>query len=134
MASALPSLGVVIPSLNAARSIGATLDALSVGRARFRLDIAVADGGSADDTIAVAEARGARAITVPPGRGGQLAAGAAAVAGDWLLFVHADTRLEDDGSRPSPVLCNGRRTSSAPVTFAWRSTIPRLRRGGSSVL
>ncbi|WP_119422657.1 glycosyltransferase, partial [Desertibaculum subflavum] len=44
-------------------------------------------------TAAVARARGARVLTAPRGRGGQLAAGASAVRGDWLIFVHADTRL-----------------------------------------
>lgn len=96
MAGALPTLGVVIPALNAAHSIGAALEALSAGREQFQLDIVVADGGSADDTSAIAERHGARIITTPPGRGGQLAAGAAAVAGAWLLFVHADTLLQDD--------------------------------------
>ena len=96
MASAAPALGVVIPALNAASSIGETLERLSAGRDRFQLDIVVADGGSHDDTLAIAQRHGARVITTPPGRGGQLAAGAAAVAGEWLLFVHADTRLEDD--------------------------------------
>ncbi len=96
MVSAAPALGVVIPALNAAATLGATLEALAAGREQFQLDVVVADGGSTDDTVAVAEAYGAQTIFTPPGRGGQLAAGAAAVAGDWLLFVHADTRLEND--------------------------------------
>jgi rSAM/selenodomain-associated transferase 2 len=96
VADAKPALGIVIPALNASHRIGATLEALSTGRAQFQLDIVVADGGSADDTVVVAKTNGVRAITTPPGRGGQLAAGAAAVAGDWLLFVHADTQLADD--------------------------------------
>ncbi|MBE0531194.1 MAG: glycosyltransferase, partial [Rhodospirillales bacterium] len=33
----------------------------------------------------------ARVIAAPRGRGMQLAAGAAAATGDWLLFLHADT-------------------------------------------
>jgi len=90
----LSSLGVVIPALNAAATIEATLAALRADGARFALDIVVVDGGSGDDTMARAAAHGARTITAPRGRGGQLAAGAAAVDGDWLLFVHADTRLD----------------------------------------
>jgi len=94
MADATAAIGVVIPALNAGASLGATLDALAAGRQRLRLDIVVVDGGSTDATVATAEAHGARTIATTPGRGGQLAAGAAAAAGDWLLFVHADTVLD----------------------------------------
>ena len=93
------ALGVVIPALNAASGIGPTLDSLGEAGAAFEVDMLMVDGGSADDTRALAEAHGARTIAAPPGRGGQLAAGAAAVTGDWLLFVHADTRLEGDWVR-----------------------------------
>jgi rSAM/selenodomain-associated transferase 2 len=54
-------------------------------------EILVVDGGSSDATIAVAERAGARLIVAPRGRGIQLAAGAEAARGDWLLFLHADT-------------------------------------------
>jgi len=56
-------------------------------------EIIVADGGSADGTADVAAALGARVVAAPRGRGSQLAAGARAATGDWLLFLHADTRL-----------------------------------------
>ncbi len=84
-------LSIVIPTLNAARPLRATLAALAdeAGGA----DIVVADGGSGDETGAVAAEMGARVVTAPRGRGSQLSAGAAAARGDWLLFLHADTRL-----------------------------------------
>jgi rSAM/selenodomain-associated transferase 2 len=57
-------------------------------------EIIVADGGSLDQTIALAQAAQARVIAAPRGRGSQLTAGAAVAAGAWLLFLHADCRLE----------------------------------------
>jgi rSAM/selenodomain-associated transferase 2 len=85
------SVSVVIPTLEAASELPATLAALA-GVPMIR-EIVVADGGSADDTVALARAAGARTLIAARGRGTQLAAGAAAASGDWLLFLHADCRL-----------------------------------------
>jgi rSAM/selenodomain-associated transferase 2 len=84
-------MSVVIPTLNAARELPATLAALA--NTQLIREIIVADGGSSDDSVAVAQAAGARIVNAPRGRGTQLAAGAAAASGDWLLFLHADCRL-----------------------------------------
>lgn len=81
-------LSVVIPTLNAAATLGPCLAAL--GEAD---EILVVDGGSTDETAAIAERSGARLLRSARGRGVQLAAGAGAAQGDWLLFVHADTVL-----------------------------------------
>lgn len=81
-------LSVVIPALNSAASIGRC-----IGSVREADEIVVADGGSTDATAAVAEREGARLVRGECGRGAQLAAGARAARGDWLLFLHADTRL-----------------------------------------
>ena len=56
-------------------------------------EIVVVDGGSCDRSVSVAQTAGARVIAAPRGRGNQLAAGADAAPGDWLLFLHADCRL-----------------------------------------
>jgi len=89
-----PPLSVIIPTLDAAASLPATLTALAEGRAQgLTREILVADGGSRDATVALAERHGARVIAAPRGRGAQLAAGGAAASGAWLLFLHADTRL-----------------------------------------
>lgn len=82
-------LSVIIPALNAADRLPATLAALR-GKAG---QIVVVDGGSADDTAAVAACGGAMVVRAARGRGHQIAAGIAASAGDWLLLLHADTRL-----------------------------------------
>jgi rSAM/selenodomain-associated transferase 2 len=55
-------------------------------------EIMVADGGSVDQTNVLAKAAGAQIVAGQRGRGSQLAAGAAAASGAWLLFLHADCR------------------------------------------
>ena len=86
------SISVIVPTLNAAGTLPDALDALC-GSAMVR-EVIVADGGSSDESVARAGSAGARVIVTPRGRGGQLAAGAAAASGSWLLFLHADCRLE----------------------------------------
>ena len=85
-----PFISAVIPTLDAGNELPALLAALR-GAAPIG-EVIVADGGSADATIAIAEGAGARVIVAPRGRGSQLAAGAAAAGGEWLLFMHADCR------------------------------------------
>lgn len=80
---------MVIPTLNAAQTLPATLSSL----AGVPAEVLVVDGGSTDDTVAVAARLGARVLTAPRGRGAQLAAGGAAATQAWLLFLHADTQL-----------------------------------------
>ncbi len=86
------TLDIVIPTLNAGRTLGRTLAALP-DPPGIPISTTICDGGSGDDTVAIAEAAGAHVVTAPPGRGGQLGAGAAAGDAPWLLFLHADTRL-----------------------------------------
>ena len=76
-----------MPTLNAAPVIAGAVASCAP------CPVVVADGGSTDATRALAEAAGARVVRAPRGRGSQLAAGAAAAATPWLLFLHADTRL-----------------------------------------
>ncbi|HZB89849.1 MAG TPA: TIGR04283 family arsenosugar biosynthesis glycosyltransferase [Stellaceae bacterium] len=89
-----PPLSVIIPTLEAGATLPATLAALAEGRAAGLLrEVVVVDGGSADATLTLAQAAGARVIAAPRGRGIQLATGGAVAEGDWLLFLHADTCL-----------------------------------------
>jgi rSAM/selenodomain-associated transferase 2 len=84
-------VSLIIPTLDAAEHLPAALRA--VAGSRLIGEIVIADGGSRDATVAVAAAAGARVVAAPRGRGVQLAAGAAASRGRWLLFLHADCIL-----------------------------------------
>jgi len=86
-------LSVVIPTLESASPLAENLCALAVDLSERENEVIVADSGSTDTTLAIAEANGAVIVSAPRGRGPQLAAGARAAKGNWLLFLHADTRL-----------------------------------------
>jgi rSAM/selenodomain-associated transferase 2 len=87
-------LSVIVPALDAAAQLPASLAALDEARrAGLLREVLVVDGGSSDATAEVAARAGARVLAGPRGRGPQLSAGAAAAAADWLLFLHADTVL-----------------------------------------
>lgn len=88
-----PALSVIIPTLNEAEHLEATIH--SIG-SRSDTEVIVADGGSSDATIDIADRCGALIVTGTRGRGAQLNAGAAVARGDVLLFLHADTRLPFD--------------------------------------
>lgn len=89
-----PELSIVIPTLNAGPALASTAASVAEAAKTITAEIVVADGGSTDDTAAIAATAGATLVQVPSGRGRQLAAGAKAAQGKWLLFLHADTVLE----------------------------------------
>ena len=87
-------ISVVVPTRNAASNIGGTLASLYEGLdAGLIRDLVISDSGSKDGIDEIAEEVGAVLIRGPAGRGQQMAAGAEVAKGDWLLFLHADTRL-----------------------------------------
>ncbi len=116
-------VSVVIPALNAATTLPATLAALgSVA------DCIVVDGGSHDATIAIATQAGARVLSAPRGRGMQLVVGIKAATQAWLLLLHADTRL-----KPGWDLAARTHMATAPAQAGWfrfalDSDDPRARR------
>jgi rSAM/selenodomain-associated transferase 2 len=87
-----PSLSIVIPALNEAAGIEATLKALEPLRARG-VELVLADGGSGDTTVAVARPWVDTVVDAPRGRALQMNAGAVRARADALMFLHADTRL-----------------------------------------
>src|SRR5688572_2397798 len=80
---AKPALSIIIPALNEATTIAATLTALQPVRRRGA-EIVVVDGGSDDEAITIATPLANHVISAPRGRGAQMNAGAASATGDIL--------------------------------------------------
>jgi rSAM/selenodomain-associated transferase 2 len=85
----MPGLSIIVPMLDEAAGIAATLHALRP----LAAEIIAVDGGSRDGTVAAATPLADRVLVAARGRARQMNAGAAAARGDILLFVHADTVL-----------------------------------------
>lgn len=84
----------MIPTLNESAALPALLDDLGPARLAGH-QVIVVDGGSSDDTVALALGRVDRIVTSAAGRACQMNAGAASATGELLWFVHADTRVPD---------------------------------------
>lgn len=85
-------LSIVMPVLNEAAGVMAAVQALAPLVARGA-QLMLADGGSADDTVARVQACAVQIISTQRGRALQMNAGAQLTTGGLLLFLHADTRL-----------------------------------------
>jgi rSAM/selenodomain-associated transferase 2 len=85
------TVSVVIPILNAANTLAATLADVATAD-----EIVVVDADSTDGSAELARSLGAKVLRAPRGRGAQLHCGACEATGEWLLFLHADTRLSID--------------------------------------
>ncbi len=91
----LSVISVIIPTLDEAARIGALLTALAREAAPY--EVIVVDGGSRDETLALAARHGARVLATSPGRGVQLVAGVQAAKGEILLLLHADSDFPAGG-------------------------------------
>ena len=88
-------ISVVIPTLNAERKLPRCFDSLIAAAVRGVVrEVIIADSGSSDGTLAIADAAGAHVVHAAKGRSARLIAGAAAARGDWLLFLYPETALE----------------------------------------
>jgi len=86
-------LSIIIPTLNEEQALPDTLKPLSK---LSKVELIIADSGSTDATISIAQDHGTRVVPTQPGRGRQMNAGAALARGETLLFLHADTQLPEN--------------------------------------
>ena len=92
-------LSIIIPAFNEERLIARCLQSISTSVAAnykpgFISEIIVVDNNSTDDTPWLARQAGAQVVFEPINQIGRARnAGAAVAAGDWLLFVDADSIL-----------------------------------------
>jgi len=91
----LPKISIIIPTINEANNLPLLLSDLS--SIQKEGEIIIVDCGSEDKTIDIANIYGAKVfISKERNRGLQLDIGAKNSKGDWLIFLHADTRLTHD--------------------------------------
>lgn len=82
-------ISVIIPTRDSAAVLGPCLSALVPAAVSGLVrEVILADGGSADGTLAIAEDAGARLVA------GDIAAAVATARGDWLLILPPTSRLE----------------------------------------
>jgi rSAM/selenodomain-associated transferase 2 len=120
------ALSIVVPALDEATGIEATLRALQPLRARGA-QLLVVDGGSRDGTPALAAPWADRVLESDRGRALQMNAGAAAARGRVLLFLHADTRLPEWADAAiAHALAGGARWGRFDVRIAGRHPMLRV--------
>src|ERR1700730_5521976 len=85
-------ISIIIPTYNEADRIAQTINKAYAANGEHEIEIVVADGGSADETVSIAKNSGAIAlISERKGRAAQMNKGAALSKGEILYFLHADS-------------------------------------------
>ncbi len=92
-------ISIIIPVLDESAGINQTIEHLRglIATNRLPVEIIVVDGDHEGKTIAAVKDDRVITAIVKPGRASQMNRGAALAKGEILLFLHADTRLPDDG-------------------------------------
>ncbi|MBY9067724.1 glycosyltransferase [Hyphomonas sp. WL0036] len=122
-------LSIIIPSLNAAADLPLCLESLMSGlEAGLIREVILVDGGSGDTTVKIAEATGARVIIAGGNRGRQIAAGAGAARGEWLLIVPPPVALSRDWAERAGDHIDTRPGKAAYFELHYRSDDRRARK------
>lgn len=99
------SLSIIIPTLNEAKRLPLLLSDINL--CPYSLEILIVDAGSVDLTLQIAELYGVKILKVnEANRGMQMRLGASNSNGDWMLFIHADSRLDPNWFRKIKEIIN----------------------------
>jgi rSAM/selenodomain-associated transferase 2 len=117
-------ISVIVPVLNEAEHLATTLSHVTLSPGD---ELIVVDGGSTDETVAIARRFTPAVLTSAAGRAQQMNRGAQQAQGDILLFLHADTHLPPAGleavrqvMQETPVVGGAFRLAFMPSTSALR--------------
>ena len=112
----MSKISIIIPTINEANNLPLLLSDLSVIQKEG--EIIIVDCGSEDKTIDVANIYGAKVFkSEERNRGLQLDIGAKNSKGDWLIFLHADTRLTHDWLKKINLVLKGDKNYIYNFTF-----------------
>ena len=102
----MSKISIIIPTINEANNLPLLLSDLS--SIQKEGEIIIVDCGSEDKTVDIANIYGAKVYkSEERNRGLQLNIGAKNSKGDWLIFLHADTRLTHDWFKKINSFLNG---------------------------
>ncbi len=123
----------VIPTLNSGRTLAACLASIRAQRTGPEgCEIVVADGGSRDDTLAIAARYGVERIVANPLKTGEAgkSAGIAASCGELIALVDSDNILPDPGwlERMRAPFADPTIVGAEPWAYTWRAADPPLTR------
>ena len=114
-------LSIIIPTLNESKSLPLLLSDLSELR---NSEILIIDSFNNDKTRAIASIYGTKFYHLnQKNRGLQLNFGAQKATGDWLLFIHADSRLKENWSEEIKLIM--KKKSSIVYFFKFKINSPK---------
>lgn len=129
-----PSLGVILPTLNDEQALPQVLQGLREAACLFELDVIVADGGSTDCTVDIAQRHDARVLEAEGGWQAQVAAGCRMLWGQWVMILggnvvfrpgwSANLRLFVDATGEYEFAAHGRSQDQVRGPFGFLHAVP----------